>query len=112
MDGTGVLALYFMERQPDGSWRINGVLIAELPERVTAMMPSQGPPSIRRQANALALRCSSSQVTGNVFCALAVMAGPPILAAGRFFSAEAAPGAMSGRRLKPRARAAPQSGRR
>ena len=34
MDGTGVLALYFMERQPDGSWRINGVLIAELPERV------------------------------------------------------------------------------
>ena len=34
MDGTGVLALYFMERQPDGSWKINGVLIAELPERV------------------------------------------------------------------------------
>ena len=34
LDGTGVLALYFMERQPDGSWKINGVLIAELPERV------------------------------------------------------------------------------
>ena len=34
MDWTGVLALYFMERQPDGSWKINGVLIAELPERV------------------------------------------------------------------------------
>jgi hypothetical protein len=34
MDGTGVLALYFMERQADGSWKINGVLIAELPERV------------------------------------------------------------------------------
>jgi ketosteroid isomerase-like protein len=34
IDGTGVLALYFMERQPDGSWKINGVLIAELPERV------------------------------------------------------------------------------
>ena len=31
---TGVLALYFMERQADGSWKINGVLIAELPERV------------------------------------------------------------------------------
>lgn len=34
MDGTGALALYFMERQPDGSWKINGVLIAELPERM------------------------------------------------------------------------------
>jgi hypothetical protein len=34
LDGTGVLALYFMERQPDGSWKINGVLIAELPERL------------------------------------------------------------------------------
>jgi hypothetical protein len=33
-DGTGVLALYFMERQPDGSWKINGVIIAELPERM------------------------------------------------------------------------------
>jgi ketosteroid isomerase-like protein len=33
-DGTGVLALYFMERQPDGSWKINGVIIAELPERL------------------------------------------------------------------------------
>ena len=34
MDGTGVLALYFLERQADGSWTITGVLIAELPERV------------------------------------------------------------------------------
>jgi hypothetical protein len=34
LDGTGELALYFMERQPDGSWKINGVLIAELPERL------------------------------------------------------------------------------
>ncbi|HXV26317.1 MAG TPA: DUF4864 domain-containing protein [Alphaproteobacteria bacterium] len=33
-DGSGVLALYFMERQPDGSWKINGVLITRLPERV------------------------------------------------------------------------------
>ena len=33
-DGTGVLALYFMERQPYGSWKINGVIIAELPERM------------------------------------------------------------------------------
>jgi hypothetical protein len=27
----------------------------------------------------LALRCNSSQVTGNVFCALAVMADPPTM---------------------------------
>jgi Domain of unknown function (DUF4864) len=33
-DGEGVLALYFMERQPDGSWKINGVIMAKLPERV------------------------------------------------------------------------------
>ena len=33
-DGTGVLALYFMERQPDGSWKIHGVIIAELPARM------------------------------------------------------------------------------
>jgi ketosteroid isomerase-like protein len=33
-DGTGVLALYFMERQPDGSWKINGVIMTKLPERV------------------------------------------------------------------------------
>lgn len=31
-DGQGVLALYFMERQPDGSWKINGCLIVKLPE--------------------------------------------------------------------------------
>ena len=31
--GEGVLALYFMERQPDGSWKINGVLMTRLPER-------------------------------------------------------------------------------
>jgi len=34
VQGEGVLALYFMERQADGSWKINGVLIAELPERM------------------------------------------------------------------------------
>jgi hypothetical protein len=33
-DGLGVLAFYFMERQPDGSWRINGVILTRLPERV------------------------------------------------------------------------------
>lgn len=32
-DGAGVLALYFMERQPDGSWRIGGVELVALPER-------------------------------------------------------------------------------
>ena len=26
-DGAGVVALYFMEQQPDGSWRINGVTL-------------------------------------------------------------------------------------
>ncbi len=31
--GLGVLALYFMERQPDGSWRISGVILTRLPER-------------------------------------------------------------------------------
>jgi hypothetical protein len=31
-DGEGVLALYLMERQPDGSWKINGCIIAKLPE--------------------------------------------------------------------------------
>ena len=30
--GEGVLALYFMERQPDGSWKINGCLLTKLPE--------------------------------------------------------------------------------
>jgi len=33
VQGDGVLALYFMERQPDGSWRLNGVLMTRLPER-------------------------------------------------------------------------------
>jgi hypothetical protein len=33
-DGAGVLALYFMERQSDGSWKINGVIMTKLPERV------------------------------------------------------------------------------
>ena len=33
LEGEGVLALYLMERQPDGSWRINGVLMTRLPER-------------------------------------------------------------------------------
>ena len=30
--GEGVLALYFMERQPDGSWKINGCILTKLPE--------------------------------------------------------------------------------
>ncbi len=33
-DGSGLIALYYMERQPDGSWKINGVVLPELPERV------------------------------------------------------------------------------
>lgn len=28
-DGVPVVALYFMQRQPDGSWRINGVQLLE-----------------------------------------------------------------------------------
>lgn len=28
-DGVPVVALYFMQRQPDGSWRINGVTLLE-----------------------------------------------------------------------------------
>lgn len=32
-DGRGVMALYFMERQPDGSWRIGGVELVALPEQ-------------------------------------------------------------------------------
>ena len=28
-DGVPVVALYFMQRQPDGSWRINGVSLLE-----------------------------------------------------------------------------------
>jgi hypothetical protein len=31
-DGSGSLALYFMERQPDGSWKIDGVEIQRLPD--------------------------------------------------------------------------------
>ena len=37
------------------------------PPRVMATMPFHGPFSIRRHASALALRCSSSQVTGKFF---------------------------------------------
>src|SRR5438093_299619 len=47
------------------------------PPRATAIMPFHGPSAMRRQASALALRCNSSQVTGNVFCALTVMAHSP-----------------------------------
>lgn len=32
-DGRAVLALYFMERQDDGRWRIDGVQLMELPEQ-------------------------------------------------------------------------------
>jgi hypothetical protein len=31
-DGAGVLALYVMERQPDGTWKIDGVRLTELPD--------------------------------------------------------------------------------
>ncbi len=30
-DGQAVIALYAMERQPDGSWRINGVYLLQVP---------------------------------------------------------------------------------
>jgi hypothetical protein len=32
-DGVSVLALYEMQRQPDGSWRINGCSIARAPDQ-------------------------------------------------------------------------------
>jgi hypothetical protein len=32
-DGVAVLALYEMQRQPDGSWRINGCAIARAPDQ-------------------------------------------------------------------------------
>jgi len=32
-DGVPVLALYEMQRQPDGSWRINGCAIAKAPDQ-------------------------------------------------------------------------------
>jgi len=31
-NGEGVLALYFMEHEPDGSWKINGCVLAKLRE--------------------------------------------------------------------------------
>ena len=34
-DGQAWVAIYGMERQPDGSWRINGCRLARLPERQT-----------------------------------------------------------------------------
>ncbi len=34
-DGRSVTALYFMERQPDGSWRINGVRLIDAPDLTT-----------------------------------------------------------------------------
>jgi hypothetical protein len=34
-DGGGSLALYFMERQPDGSWKIDGVRLTRLPDATT-----------------------------------------------------------------------------
>lgn len=34
-DGRSVVALYFMERQPDGSWKIDGVRLIEAPDLTT-----------------------------------------------------------------------------
>lgn len=34
-DGIAVRALYFMERQPDGSWRISGCILLPLADRTT-----------------------------------------------------------------------------
>lgn len=34
-DGVAKRALYFMERQPDGSWKIDGVVLEDLPDRAT-----------------------------------------------------------------------------
>ncbi len=34
-DGRSVTALYIMERQPDGSWRIDGVYLLEAPDLTT-----------------------------------------------------------------------------
>ena len=32
-DGIPVLAIYLMQRQPDGSWRINGVYLTRIPDQ-------------------------------------------------------------------------------
>jgi Domain of unknown function (DUF4864) len=34
-DGRVVIALYFMERQPDASWRIDGVRLVEAPDQTS-----------------------------------------------------------------------------
>jgi len=34
-DGVAKRAYYFMERQPDGSWKIDGVVLEALPDRTT-----------------------------------------------------------------------------
>jgi hypothetical protein len=34
-DGLPVIAVYEMERQPDGSWQINGCQLLQLPDRTT-----------------------------------------------------------------------------
>jgi hypothetical protein len=34
-DGQAVIALYVMERQPDGNWRINGVYLLQVPGETT-----------------------------------------------------------------------------
>ena len=31
-DGVPAMALYFMQRQPDGTWRINGCILAKAPD--------------------------------------------------------------------------------
>src|SRR5579871_2304907 len=47
------------------------------PPRVTATMPLKGPASMSRQASALAVRCSSSQVTGKFFCGVVCIRSLP-----------------------------------
>lgn len=34
-DGEAVIALYFMERQPDGTWKINGCMLTRSPDLST-----------------------------------------------------------------------------
>ncbi len=38
--GEEVLALYIMERQPDGRWLIDGVVLTERPERIVLVRPA------------------------------------------------------------------------
>src|SRR3989337_1140802 len=54
------------------------------PPRVIATMPFHGPPSISRQASALALRCSSSHDTGKVLVISLGMADIDVAPSDRF----------------------------